>query len=49
MKKLELLSNKYDYCKDISWKDVIKKIENEFENSSIKFLISRNYLTFWCC
>ena len=45
MKKLELISNQYDYCKDITWKDVIKKIENEFENSSLKFLTSRNYLT----
>ena len=43
MKKLELLSNKYDYCKDITWKDVIKKIENEFESSTLKFLPSREY------
>ena len=43
MKKLEFLSNKYDYCKDITWKDVIKKIENEFQNSSLKFLVSRKH------
>ena len=43
MKKLELLSNKYDYCKDITWEDVIKKIENEFQNSSLKFLVSREH------
>jgi len=43
MKKLELLSNKYDYCKDITWKDIIKKIENEFQNCSLKFLVSREH------
>ena len=43
MKKLELLRNKYHYCKDITWKDIIKKIENEFESTTHKFLISKEY------
>ena len=43
MKKLEFQSNRYDYCKDIAWEDVIKKISNEFETYTIKFLPSGEY------
>ena len=43
MKKLEFQSNRYDYCKDVAWEDVIKKISNEFETCTIKFLPSGEY------
>ncbi len=41
MKKLELLNNKFNYCKDIIWEDVILKIENEFNFGTLKFLHSK--------
>ena len=31
MKKLEFLNNKFNYCKDIIWEDIIDKIDNEYK------------------
>ena len=44
MKKLEFRSNRYDYCKDVTWEDVIKKISNGFETNTIKFLDCKDYV-----
>ena len=44
MKKLEFQSNRYDYCKDVTWEDVIKKISNGFDTSTIKFLNYKEYV-----
>tara|TARA_B100001094_G_C18042239_1_gene725562 strand:- start:595 stop:1032 length:438 start_codon:yes stop_codon:yes gene_type:complete len=43
MKKLKLLTNKYNYCKDIIWEDVIRKIEDEFKCGTHRFLPSKEY------
>ena len=38
IRKLKYLPNKYNRCKDVSWEDVIVKIEDEFIKKSHKFL-----------
>tara|TARA_E500000318_G_scaffold48411_1_gene45545 strand:- start:1013 stop:1471 length:459 start_codon:yes stop_codon:yes gene_type:complete len=33
------LKEKFNYCQNVSWGDVINKIDNEFRNKSHKFLV----------
>jgi len=35
----EYLKGKFNYCQNVSWGDVISKIDNEFRNESHKFLV----------
>tara|TARA_B100000686_G_C16621377_1_gene879416 strand:+ start:120 stop:581 length:462 start_codon:yes stop_codon:yes gene_type:complete len=37
----EYLEDKFNYCQDVSWEDVISKIDHEFKNRSYNFLIEK--------
>ena len=42
IRKLEYFPNKYNHCKNVSWDDVIAKIDDEFIKKSHKFLPSKD-------
>tara|TARA_R100000742_G_C4222218_1_gene45692 strand:- start:86 stop:547 length:462 start_codon:yes stop_codon:yes gene_type:complete len=37
----EYLKGKFNYCRNVSWDDVIDKIDNEFKNFSYKLLVDK--------
>ncbi len=40
--EVQYLKQKFNYCKDISWDNVIDKIANEFSNNTLKFCLDKN-------
>ena len=43
IRKLEYLPNKYNDCKNVSWDDVIAKIEDEFYKKTHNFFAIQDY------
>ena len=37
----EYLKGKFNYCQNVSWADVIDKIDDEFKNASYKLLVEK--------
>ena len=35
----EYLKDRFNYCQNVSWTDVIDKIDNEFKNLSYKLMV----------